>query len=83
MAASPTIPCPANRSNSSARVFDGAGLLVPDAVIEILQADSKGKYVKSREAAMESGFRGFGRFGTGTDPRNEFRFQTVKPGVDR
>jgi protocatechuate 3,4-dioxygenase alpha subunit len=63
------------------RVFDGAGLLVPDAVIEILQADSKGKYVKSREAAIESGFRGFGRFGTGTDPRNEFRFQTVKPGV--
>jgi protocatechuate 3,4-dioxygenase alpha subunit len=65
------------------RVFDGDGKPIPDAVIEVLQADSTGKYVRSREESLASGFRGFGRVGTGTDPRNEYRFQTVKPGATR
>ncbi|MBA3477591.1 MAG: protocatechuate 3,4-dioxygenase subunit alpha [Lautropia sp.] len=63
------------------KVFDGDGKPIPDAVIEILQADSSGKYVRSWEDRLASGFRGFGRVGTGTDPNNEFFFQTVKPGA--
>ena len=64
------------------RVFDGEGKPIPDAVIEILQADASGKYLKPGGDA-QPGFRGFGRFGTGTDSRNEFRFQTIKPGATK
>ena len=64
------------------KVFDGEGQPIPDAVVEILQADASGRYLKSRDEA-QPGFRGFGRVGTGTDPRNEFRFQTVKPGATK
>src|SRR5690606_18830794 len=28
-----------------------------------------------------SGFTGFGRCGTGTDPQNRYRFHTIKPGA--
>jgi protocatechuate 3,4-dioxygenase, alpha subunit len=64
------------------KVFDGAGQAIPDAVIEILQADASGRYLQARDEA-QPGFRGFGRFGTGTDSRHEFRFQTIKPGATR
>ena len=64
------------------KVFDGEGKPVPDAVIEILQADASGRYLKSRDEA-QPGFRGFGRVGTGTDARNEFRFQTIRPGATK
>ncbi len=65
------------------RVFDGAGEPIPDALIEVLQADADGRYATSRDAAVAGGFRGFGRFGTGTDPTLQFRFETVKPGATR
>jgi len=64
------------------RVFDGAGTVVPDAMIEIWQADAQGRYAHpadSRGANID--FKGFGRFGTGTDPENRFRFDTIKPGA--
>lgn len=64
------------------RVFDGEGNPIPDAVIEILQADAQGRYLKRGEEG-QPGFRGFGRVGTGTDPRNEFRFRTIKPGATK
>lgn len=64
------------------KVYDGAGKAIPDALIEILQADATGRYVTSR-ADAPGGFRGFGRTGTGTDPRNEFRFQTIRPGATK
>jgi protocatechuate 3,4-dioxygenase, alpha subunit len=64
------------------RVFDGEGNPIPDAVIEVLQADATGRYLKRGEEG-QPGFRGFGRVGTGTDPRNEFRFRTIKPGATR
>ena len=64
-------------------VYDGAGKPVPDALIEILQADADGNYANSAAQAPANGFRGFGRVGTGTDPRSEFRFRTVKPGVTK
>ena len=73
---------PGERIELVGRVFDGEGQPIPDAVIEILQADADGRYLKGRDES-QPGFRGFGRVGTGTDPRNEFRFQTVKPGATR
>lgn len=63
------------------RVFDGAGAVIPDAVIEIWQADSRGRYAHPADGRGSNvDFRGFGRFGTGTDPENRFVFETVKPG---
>jgi protocatechuate 3,4-dioxygenase alpha subunit len=63
------------------RVYDGDGKPIPDALVEILQADGRGRYATDRKAVLKSGFRGFGRVGTGTDPKNEFRFRTIKPGA--
>ncbi len=67
------------------QVFDGDGKTVPDAMIEISQPDALGRFVQRTAAPLEesrrTGFRGFGRMGTGTDPEHHFRFQTVKPGV--
>jgi protocatechuate 3,4-dioxygenase, alpha subunit len=45
------------------KVFDGEGVVIPDAIIEIWDAHNQL----------------FGRFGTGTDPENRFIFQTTKP----
>lgn len=67
------------------RVFDGDGKEVPDALVEISQADAAGKYAgRSGDPVAEgrrTGFRGFGRVGTGTDPESRYAFRTVKPGV--
>ena len=63
------------------RVIDGAGELIPDAMIEIWQADSKGRYAHPADGRPSNqSFRGFGRFGSGTDPLGGFAFNTVKPG---
>lgn len=63
------------------RVFDGAGDIVPDAMIEIWQADAQGRYAHPADTrGSNSGFKGFGRMGTGTDPESRFIFDTVKPG---
>ena len=51
------------------RVFDGAGDPVPDAMVELWQADSEGRY---------RGDFGWGR--CGTDDEGRFAFTTVKPG---
>ncbi len=59
-------------------VFDAEGKVVNDALIEIAQADANGHYVQE---ARESGFRGFARCDTGTDPKLRFIFDTVKPGA--
>jgi protocatechuate 3,4-dioxygenase alpha subunit len=62
-------------------VFDGEGNAVNDAMIEIWQADADGKYSEKPIDVSDSGFRGLGRCGTGTDAKNRFWFDTVKPGV--
>ncbi|MES2188004.1 MAG: protocatechuate 3,4-dioxygenase subunit alpha [Pseudomonadota bacterium] len=66
-------------------VYDGDGQPIPDALIEILQADAAGHYAppsdQPRDALSASGFRGFGRTGTGTDPQARFFFDSVKPGA--
>ena len=54
-------------------VFDGAGQRVPDALVEIWQADGSGSYPRP-----DSTFRGFGR--SATDDAGRFWFSTVMPG---
>ena len=66
------------------RVLDGDGRPVPDAVLEIWQADGGGKY--DSQAGMELGAAsgappGFGR--VATNDEGEFRFTTRKPGAAR
>lgn len=62
------------------QVFDGDGTVVGDAMIEVSQVDSEGRYPASRDEVKERGFRGFARVGTGTDPEKRFIVETVKPG---
>ncbi len=63
------------------RVIDGAGNPINDALIEIWQADAEGRYAHPADGRLSNQrFRGFGRFGTGTDAENRFVFHTVKPG---
>jgi protocatechuate 3,4-dioxygenase, alpha subunit len=63
------------------RVFDGNGNPISDALIEIWQADSMGRYAHpSDPRGSNSNFKGFGRCGTGTDPRHRYWFDTIKPG---
>lgn len=63
------------------RVLDGEGKPISDAMIEIWQADSQGRYAHPADPrGSNTGFTGFGRLGTGTDPENRFIFETVKPG---
>lgn len=63
------------------RVFDGKGATISDAMIEIWQADGQGRYAHPADKrGSNSGFKGFGRFGTGTDPEHRFMFDTIKPG---
>jgi protocatechuate 3,4-dioxygenase, alpha subunit len=63
------------------RVLDGDGQPVPDAMIEIWQANAHGKYAHTedtQEKPLEPGFSGFGR--VPTDDQGQFRFKTIKPG---
>jgi protocatechuate 3,4-dioxygenase alpha subunit len=61
-------------------VYDGDGVPVPDALIEIWQADGAGRYASAAEAEARSNtaFKGFGR--CPTDAAGAFAFDTVKPG---
>jgi protocatechuate 3,4-dioxygenase, alpha subunit len=61
-------------------VFDGDGNAIGDAMIEVSQVDSEGRYPASRAEVEASGFRGFARVGTGTDVQKRFVVETVKPG---
>ena len=56
-------------------VLDAAGEVVPDAMIEIWQADASGRYA---DGSSNTGFIGFGRASTGED--GVYRFRTVRPG---
>ena len=66
------------RIRITGQVLDGDGVPVPDAMIEIWQADAAGRYP---DASQLDGFTGFGRVGTGTDPDHRFWFDTIKPGA--
>jgi protocatechuate 3,4-dioxygenase alpha subunit len=64
------------------RVLDGDGVPVPDALIEIWQANAQGRYNHAADqgaAQLDSYFLGFGRSGTAED--GSYWFETVKPGL--
>jgi protocatechuate 3,4-dioxygenase alpha subunit len=62
------------------RVFDGDGAPVPDAMLEIWQADAQGRFSdpKDKRALPNAAFRGFGRCGTDAD--GGYAFDTIKAG---
>ena len=62
-------------------VFDGDGKTVPDAMVEIWQANAYGRYNHpddKQEKPLDPSFLGWGR--SGTDKTGVFSFETVKPG---
>jgi protocatechuate 3,4-dioxygenase alpha subunit len=65
------------------QVYDGAGMPVPDALVETWQADVHGRFDHPDDprgaAPAPPGFRGFGRCATGPD--GEWAIRTVKPGA--
>lgn len=69
------------RVSIEGRVLDGDGLGVPDAILEIWQANSYGKYSHpedDQDKPLEANFRGYGRIPTNDE--GTFRFTTIKPG---
>ena len=64
------------------RVLDGDGVVVPDALIEIWQADAAGVYAHPgdpQHAKADPNFRHYGRSDT-RHAENCYRFETIKPG---
>src|SRR5690242_5544258 len=62
------------------RVFDGDGLPIPDAMVEIWQANAHGRYNHDADqgpAPLDPTFIGFGR--SGTDEYGSYWFETIKP----
>lgn len=63
------------------RVLDGDGVAVPDAMVEIWQANAHGRYnhpTNNGSTALDTSFLGFGRSGTAED--GSYWFETIKPG---
>jgi protocatechuate 3,4-dioxygenase alpha subunit len=63
------------------RVFDGADAPIPDAIIELWQADASGKYEHpedTQDRAPDAAFCGFGRMET--DETGTCAFETIRPG---
>jgi protocatechuate 3,4-dioxygenase alpha subunit len=63
------------------RVTDGAGNPVPDAVLEIWQADPQGAVLRQPGSLRRDGwtFTGWGR--AATDPDGHYQFFTLEPGA--
>jgi protocatechuate 3,4-dioxygenase alpha subunit len=62
-------------------VYDGEGAPIPDALVEIWQANSHGRYhhpLDQSDLPLDPEFIGFGR--AGTDDTGHYWFETVKPG---
>lgn len=69
------------RITISGRVLDADVIGVPDAVLEIWQANSYGKYAHpedKQDKPLDPNFHGYGRIPT--DSNGAFRFTTIKPG---
>jgi protocatechuate 3,4-dioxygenase alpha subunit len=71
------------RIRISGSVYDGAGVAIEDALIEVWQANRGGRYFHPEDdraaPEIEPGFTGFGRAAVDLGTR-EYRFETVKPG---
>ena len=60
---------------------DGEGMFVPDAMIEVWQANADGKYnhpEDTQDKQIDPEFRGFGRLAS--DANGTCRFETIMPG---
>jgi len=69
------------RISISGAVLDGDGQPVVDAMLDLWQANSHGKYAHpedTQQKPLDAGFSGFGR--VPTDAAGKFRFSTIKPG---
>ncbi len=68
------------RITVTGRIFDGAGALVRDAVVEIWQADGAGLYNSPSEmrGAADPNFTGWGRCPTRAED-GVYSFETIKP----
>lgn len=62
------------------RVFDGSGAAVPDAILELWQADETGAVVQQGGSFRRDGwtFTGWGR--ASTDDNGDYTFSTLRPG---
>lgn len=63
------------------RVYDGEKAPVPDAMVEIWQANAYGRYnhpADESDAPLDPEFTGFGR--AGSDSEGSFWFETIRPG---
>jgi protocatechuate 3,4-dioxygenase, alpha subunit len=64
------------------RITDGDGMPVPDAMLEIWQANAAGRYAHpddhQDDKPLDPNFRGFGR--VATDAEGRFRITTIRPG---
>jgi protocatechuate 3,4-dioxygenase, alpha subunit len=63
------------------QIYDGEGVPIPDALLEIWQANCHGRYnhpADERNLPRDPSFVGFGR--AGTDEAGRYWFETVKPG---
>jgi protocatechuate 3,4-dioxygenase beta subunit len=64
------------------RILDEDGTGIPNALVEVWQANAAGRYRHSRDnhpAPLDPNFLGAGR--TLTDDRGNYRFVTIKPGA--
>lgn len=62
-------------------IVDGDGAPVPDAMLELWQANAQGRYAHPADrqnTPLEPGFKGFGRIAT--DKAGAFRFRSIRPG---
>ena len=63
-------------------VYDGDGQPVPDALIELWQANAAGRYASPDDERpaipLDADFSGFGRASTAAD--GSYRFRTIRPG---
>jgi len=74
--------CAGEHLSVSGHVFDANGMIVPDAQLELWQADSEGRFAgvdRADKGTSSEGFEGFAR--VPTDERGEFSFDTVRPGI--
>jgi protocatechuate 3,4-dioxygenase alpha subunit len=71
---------PGERIRVEGQVFDGEGVIVPDALLELWQADAAGRFdhASGSAARPNTRFKGFGRAPTNAEGR--FWFETIKPG---
>jgi protocatechuate 3,4-dioxygenase, alpha subunit len=70
---------PGERITISGRILDANGIPVPDAVLEIWQADSDGHYLSPVEQERQDcSFKGCGRIPTNDE--GQYGFSTIKPG---